>query len=117
MKPHVRAAVAAIALSHASGRKVSSVYSYLDSGYINIDALVSGNRVSGYDYTNSCHVGGNLPSLYHYGEGAHIDFKPKSDGKYGGYDYASSSHFEVTVKGKSADVYDYGESGYFSYSA
>ena len=116
MKPNVRAAVAAIALSHASGQKVSSVYSYSDSGYINIDASVNGNRVEGYDYSNGCHVDGNLPGLYHYGEGSHLDFNAKPGGKYDGYDYSSGSHFEVSVNGNSAEVYDFGASGFFSYS-
>ena len=69
MKPHVRAAVAAIALSHSRGRKVSSVFAYGGDGYVNIDVSINGSKVDGYDYSNGCHVGGNLPSLYHYGEG------------------------------------------------
>jgi len=116
MKDHVRAAVAAIALAHANRRKVSSVYAYSGGGYRNIDLSISGNRVSGYDYQARCHIDGNIPSLYHYGEGSHIDFKPKGNGKFDGYDYGSRSHFEVTVRGSSADVYDYGGSGYSSYS-
>lgn len=116
MKSNVRAAIAAIALSHATGRKVSSVFSYGGEGYISIDASVSGERVDGYDYTNGCYVDGNLPNLYHYGQGAHIDFKPKGNGQYDGYDYGSSCHFDVTVRGTNADVFDYGAGGYFSYS-
>ena len=115
MKPHVRAAIAAIALSHSTGRKISSVYDYSQSGYVNIDAAVQGNRVDAYDFTNSCNIDGNIPSLYHYGEGSHIDFK-LSGGKYQGYDYGSGSHFEVSVRGKNAELYDYGEGGFFSYS-
>lgn len=116
MKPHVRAAVAAIALSHSLNKKVSSVYSYTESGYVNIDISISGNTVNGYDYSNSCHIDGQLPGLYHYGESCHIDLKPKTNGKYDGYDYGASCHFEVTVRGTNADVYDFGASGYFSYS-
>src|ERR1700759_4727029 len=98
MKPHVRAAVAGIALSHANNKKISSVYAY-GAGYINIDADVSGDRVNGYDYFNGCHIDGTLPNLYHYGESAHLEFKPKGNGKYDGYDYGSSQHFEITVRG------------------
>jgi hypothetical protein len=116
MKDHVRVAMAAIALAYANRRKVSSVYCYSGGGYRDIDASVSGNCVSGYDYQAGCHVDGNIPSLYHYGESSHIDFKPKGDGKFDGYDYGSGSHFEVTVRGSNADVYDYGGSGYSSYS-
>ncbi len=116
MKPHVRAAIAGIALSHSSGRKISSIYAYAGGGYINIDASVNGSRVDGYDYTNGCHIDGNLPNLYHYGESAHLDFTPKGSGKYDGYDYGSGSHFEVTVRGNNAELYDYGAGGWFSYS-
>lgn len=115
MKPHVRAAVAAIALSHSASRKISSVYDYSQGKNLNIDVAIMGNRVKAYDYSNSCHIDGNIPSLYHYGEGAHIDFK-YTGGKYQGYDYGSGSHFEVSVRGNNADLYDYGESGFFSFS-
>ncbi|BAB48059.1 hypothetical protein [Mesorhizobium japonicum] len=116
MKPHVRAAVAAIALSHSSGRNVSSVYSYSELKYVNIDASVQGNVVDAYDYNNSCHIDGTLPSLYHYGQNSHIDLQPQSGGQYDGYDYGSNSHFELTVSGNSAELYDYGEGGFFSFS-
>jgi hypothetical protein len=69
MKPHVRAAVAALALSHNGNRKVSSVFAYGQGGYVNVEVSISNGRVSGYDYSNRCHFDGNLPNLYHYGEG------------------------------------------------
>jgi hypothetical protein len=116
MKENVRAAVAAIALSHSLGRKISAVYDYTSSGYRNVEMSVSHGHVQGYDYDASCHIDGNIPNLYHYGESSHLDFNSNGSGKYEGYDYGSSCHFEVTVKGSSADVYDYGASGYFSYS-
>jgi hypothetical protein len=116
MKDDVQAAVAAVALAHENHRKISSVFAYSGGGYRSIDVSISGNRVSGYDYQARCHIDGNIPSLYHYGERSHIDFKPKGNGKFDGYDYGSRSHFEVTVRGSSADVYDYGGTGYSSYS-
>ena len=116
MKPHVRAAVAAIALAHFSSRKVNSIYDYSDGVYKNIDAEINGGAVSGYDYGASCFIDGTIPSLYHYGESSFIDFTPKGNGKYDGYDYGSACFFEVTVNGNSAEVYDYGDPGYFSYS-
>lgn len=116
MKPHVRATVAAIALSHFNKGKVSSVYSYSESAYLNIDANVAGNRVDCYDYRNGCHCDGSIPSLYHYGESGHLDFNVKGSGNYSGYDYSTGSHFDIVVRGRSAEVYDYGTSSYFSYS-
>jgi hypothetical protein len=115
MKPHVRAAMAAVALSHATGCKISSVYSYSDGGYQNIDASVQGVNVSAFDYSNRCHIDGSLPNLYHHGERAHLELKP-SDNKYDGYDYGSSSFFEITVNRNNAELYDYGAGGWFSFS-
>ena len=83
---------------------------------MNIDVSFSGGQLSGYDYSNACHIDGSIPSLYHYGESSHIDFNPKGNGKYDGYDYGSGAHFDVTVRGNSVDLYDYGASGYFSFS-
>ena len=77
---------------------------------------VNGKTVTGYDYTNSCHVSGTLPNLYHYGQSAHINFNEVGDGTYNGYDYGSSCHFNVQVRSGNVQIYDYGESGYFSYS-
>ena len=116
MKPHVRAAVAAICISHNSKQKVSSVYDYSQSKYINIEVSVSNKKVEAYDYTNSCHIEGNMPSLYHYGNSHYLDLKQDSETKYSGYDYGSTCYFEITVKNKNCDIYDYGTGGYFSYS-
>lgn len=116
MKEHVRAALAASALAANSGQKISSIYSFSAGGYRMIDASVNDGRLTGYDYTAGCHFDGNLPSLYHYGEGCHLDLKPNGSGKYSGYDYGSGCHFEITVRGNGAEVYDYGAGGLFSYS-
>jgi hypothetical protein len=73
--------------------------------------------VNGYDYTNSCHISGTLPNLYHYGVSSHLQLTPSDSGTYNGYDYDTSSQFSVRVTGNRADIYDYGESAYFSYTA
>jgi hypothetical protein len=116
MKPHVRASMAATALSHALGRKISSVYDYSRSGYLSIDADVRGNNLTGYDYEKSAHISGSLDSLYHYGESSHLELKPKGGGQYSGYDYGSSAHFDIRINGNSAELYDYSASAWYSYS-
>lgn len=116
MRTDVRAAVAAISLSHSLNRKVSSVFGYRGEGWINVEIEVRGKRVDGYDYTNSCHIDGDIPDLYHYGQSAHIEFKPLGNNHYEGFDYGTSSHFEVKVQGQEAEVYDYGCGGYFEYA-
>lgn len=115
MRAHVQAAAAAIAIAHSSGRRVSGVAG--PHGAVNVEVTVRDGRVEGYDYTNGCHIDGNLPNLYHYGQSAHLELKPKEGGKYDGYDYGASCHFEVQVRGRNADVYSYGGGGWSSYSA
>lgn len=116
MSPETRAAVAAITLAHASGRKISSIYDYSGDGHRNLSASVTADQVNAYDYTSGCHISGRLSSVYHYGKGGHIEIKDKGNGKYGGYDYSSSSYFDVTISGKNVSLYDYGSSAYFNFS-
>ena len=103
-------------LSHTKGKSVSSLYDYGAGEYLNIAVGVSADRVQGYDYKSGAHFGGTLPSLFHYGESAHIELK-HSNGKYRGYDYGAGSHFEITVRGNSVDLFDFGTGHWFSYSA
>jgi hypothetical protein len=116
MQPHVRLAAAAIALSHATGKDVSSVYDYSQGKYLSIDASVKEDRVAAYDYGQRCHIDGSLPSLYHYGAGRALDLKTDKPAHYSGYDYDSSCHFEINIKGSNAEFYDYGEGKWFSFS-
>jgi hypothetical protein len=116
MKPNVRAAVAAIALSHALQAKVSSVYAYGSGEYINIEAEIDSGHLTAYDYSAGCHIDGDIPNLYHYGQSGHLEFKPEGGGRYTGYDYCSGSHFETKVTGTQASVYDYGEGSWFEFS-
>jgi hypothetical protein len=95
MKPHVRAAAAAAAISHAGGRRVLSLYDHSSQAEARVSASAIGNQVFGYDSTRECEFGGEIPSLYHYGEGAHLDLISKGEGGYGGYDHGSATHFDV----------------------
>jgi hypothetical protein len=118
IKPHVRAIIAATAISHATGKKLTSIYQYGgDSGHKSMSVDISGTKVTGYDYGTSSHFTGSIPSLYHYGEGCHVEFKDKGSGKYTGYVYGVGAHFEVTVKQKSASFYDYSGGGWTQFSA
>lgn len=117
IKPHIRAIIAATALSHTLGKKLTSIYQYGgDSGFKSVSIDISGKKVTGYDYTTGSHFSGTIPSLYHYGEGCHVEFKDKGGGKYTGFVYGEGGHYEVKVKGKSASFYDYGGSGWTEFS-
>lgn len=117
MKPSVRAAVAAIASAHSGNKNVTSVYSHAESSRRTITATVNGGSVTSYDHESSCHINGSLPSLYHYGVGAHITLNSNGSGSYNGYDYDTGSHFTVSVNGHAVQIYDHGESSHFAYSA
>lgn len=66
------------------------------------------------------HFGGNGHhdrfSLYHYGDGHHVDLNLKDGGKFDGYDYGGSAHFDGTVTngGPSVSLYDYGAGHHYS---
>ncbi|NNG74713.1 hypothetical protein HLI18_33830 [Rhizobium laguerreae] len=117
MKPSVRAAIAAIASAHSGDNNVGSVYSHSESSRRTITVTVNGSSVTSYDHESGCHINGSLPSLYHYGVGAHITLNPRGDGSYDGYDYDTGSHFTVSVSGHMVQIYDHGESSNFAYSA
>lgn len=117
IKPHLRAVIAATALCHALGRKVDAVYQYgSDSGYKSVTIEIDGSSVKGYDYDRSAFFEGNVPSLYDFADGCHVEFKPQGGGKYSGFVFGAGGHFEVTVKGQSASFFDYSGGGWTEYS-
>jgi len=116
MKPHVRAAAAAIALAHSRQAQISSIYSYAESSHRSIRVIVNGNRINAYDYARSCHITGQIGNLYDYGVSKNFNLRPTGTGAYNGYDYDSASHFTVRVNGRNVQVYDYEHSSHFNYS-
>lgn len=115
MKANVRAAVAAIIKAKATGNSTSAIYSYADSKHWQIQVSISGTSVQAYDYTSGCHIGGNIPNLYHYGQSSHVSLNDRGAGRFDGYDYGTSSHFSATVSGQSITIYDHEHSSHFSY--
>lgn len=116
MSPETRAAVAAITLAHASGRKISSIYDFSQGGHRSISVSVNNEQVRAYDYMSGCHIQGRLSSVYHYGRSGYIQIKGSSAGKYKGFDYTTSSHFQATVRGRNVSLYDYESGSYFNFS-
>ena len=95
-----------IAGALVSGRRPASIYDYSCGSYTSFSGTV-GKTVSVYDYDARCHIGGALPSLYHYGLRAHLSLNVAGE-KFTGYDYGTSSHFTGTVRGRLISFYDYG---------
>ena len=81
-----------------------------------MSGTVDHSKVSVYDHAKGCYLSGNLPSLFHYGENAHIQLVVGDGQKFKGFDYDTSSHFSGNVSGKSISLYDYEAGQYFNYS-
>lgn len=115
MKHHTRRAVAYIAGSLIAGIKKNSIFDYSTSSYNNFSNNSSGGHVSVFDYTQSCYVTGNLPTIFHYGDSHHISLNVNGT-NFKGFDYGASCHFSGSVNGNQIKIFDYGESSYFNYS-
>jgi hypothetical protein len=116
MDAELRRAVAYIAGRMISGSTATSVYDYDAGSYFSIDGEVSTSRVNVFDYSRSCYLDGNPPSLYDYGRGQFFGLELKVAQKFSGYDYGSSSFFDGEVKGETISIYDYGTGNYHDYS-
>lgn len=103
MKSQTRRAVAYIAARLISGRNSGSVYDYSISSHVSFSATISDNRISAYDYDQSCHIGGSLPNLYHYGNSAHLSLTIAGT-HFKGYDYDTSSHYSGKINGRSISI-------------
>lgn len=114
MKDNTRRAIAYVAL-RAAGKTGSSVFDYSVSSHFNFTGSVEEGRVSIFDYTSGCHITGNLPSLFHYGNGTHLSLK-LDEGRFSGFDYGTSSHFSGTFSESRVSLFDYSTSTYFNYS-
>lgn len=115
MKAELRRGIAYIAQRVVRGDNISAVFDYESSTYYQFSGEVSGTHVNVYDYDRRCFLGGNIPSLYDYGEGSF--FECKIDGnRVTGYDYESGSFYEATVSGQNVSIYDYDVGTFFNYS-
>lgn len=85
------------------------------ASYYQFSGDVSPSSVNVYDYDRGCFIGGDLPSLYDYGEGSFVEFKANGN-RVDGYDYGSGSFYEATVDAREVSIYDYGAGAYFSFS-
>jgi hypothetical protein len=116
MRPHTRRAVAYIAGRLVSGREATAVYDYSERRYVHFSGEVSEDAANVYDYEERCHIGGSLPSLFHYGNRRHIQCNRSGTQVIDGFDYDTNRHFNVNVSGQAVSVYDYEHGQYFNYS-
>ena len=115
MKSDTRRAVAYIVGRAVSGKSSSSVYDFQEGGHHNFSGNVSAVAANVYDYDSSCHIGGQLTSLYHYGHGAHVQIKLNGT-RFAGFDYDEAQHFSGDVRGSAVTLFDHATGTHYHYS-
>lgn len=99
----------------ASGSQAGAVYDYSEGAYFNFSGDVGTGNVNVFDYEQGCHISGSLQSLFHYGNGRHIQLTVEG-GHFSGFDYNSGRHFNGNVQGNNISLFDYEHGQYFNYS-
>src|SRR5665213_467274 len=98
MEPNIRACVAFVVASVATGKTGSGIYDISRSKFITISGNVVNGSANVYDHDRGCSFGGTLPSLYDHGTNASIDLRVKGSG-FEGYDHGAKCNFNGTVNG------------------
>lgn len=115
MDDGTRADIAYIAGRLISRRQASSVFDYTKAKYVIISGTVNDNNISIFDHNRSCHIAGNVSSLFDYGRGAHLSLTINGQ-NFSGFDYSGGGHFAGTVNGTSITIFDYANSKNYIYS-
>jgi hypothetical protein len=115
MEQHVRAAMAATAIAHHTGRRIAFIVDVSQNTRHCIGAMVTGKRVNGYDFSLSCHFNGNIPHIYHFADQRYVDLEPRGDGLYDGFDHGSKMPFVIRVADCEAEVRDGSDDGLHRY--
>lgn len=114
MLPHTRAMVAAATFAFIAGRKVAGVYDHAAARHLRIAAEARGEHLQGYDGDRNARFGGTLPELYDASDKAHVSIE--IDGQTArGHDRGSASDWSVTVTERQVQLYDHGESAWFTF--
>lgn len=119
MEPGLRASIAYVAGRLVAGRDAAGVYDYGRSRFVSLRGLLDEREINVYDQERGCFLHGNVHgsrySLFHHGEGHHVDLELDRD-VFRGYDHRSACFFEGRVHARSIVLFDTEENGYFEYS-
>ncbi len=114
MSPHTRAMVAAAAHAFIIGKKVAGLYDHATKRHLRIAAEARGEHLQGYDGDRDARFGGTLPELHDAVSKASVSLE--IEGATGrGFDRSSSSHYEVTVSDRQAQLFDHSENLWFAF--
>lgn len=114
MLAHTRAIVSAAAYAFVTRRKVAGIYDHQTKRDLRIGAESRGNQLQGFDGDRSAKFAGTLPELYDAGDNAFVSFEIEGT-KVKGYDRRSSSAYEANVTDQRVQLYDYGQSEWFTF--
>lgn len=114
MLAHTRAIVSAAAYAFVTRRKVAGIYDHLTKQDLRIAAESRGDQVQGYDGDRSAKFALTLPELYDSGDNSFVSFEVEGT-KVKGYDRRSSSAYEALVTDQRVQLYDYGQSEWFTF--
>ena len=114
MAPHIRALAAASAFALIRGGKVAGVYDHAGARHLRIAAEARGEHLQGYDGDRDSRFGGTLPELYDAAGKIYVSLEIEGETARG-YDRASSSAFSITLGERQVQLYDHGESAWFTF--
>ncbi|WP_151893884.1 hypothetical protein [Patiriisocius marinistellae] len=119
MKGNSRGSIAFIVDKLVNKGNSTTIYDNAESTYLSYNGIVEPESIDLYDYANGCYISGrksdDMFTLFHFGEGNHIDLKIDGN-KFTGFDYSSDSYFKGIIKESSISVFDYGEGTDFNYA-
>ena len=114
MYPQTRAMIAAVSFAIVTGKKVAGLYDHSAGRDLQIAAECRGNQVQGFDGDRAAKFGGTLPEIHDAGDNAFVSFEVEGQNVQG-YDWRSSQFYTAQVSGGLVQVYDHGQSLWFSY--
>ena len=92
MAPEHRYMVAFLDASLNAGKTFTHVFDHDAGREIPVGGVVRPDRVEVIEGAGGARIAGTPQALFHSGSGSHIQLALE-DGGFGGYDYASKSHF------------------------
>ncbi|ATE65996.1 hypothetical protein [Rhizorhabdus dicambivorans] len=114
MSPQTCAMAVAAAYALISGRKLAGLYDHAAARHLRIAAEARGEHLQGYDGDRDARFGGTLPEIYDAGSKVFVSME--IDGATArGHDRGSSTDYSITVGERQAQLYDHGESQWFSF--
>lgn len=106
--------IAAAAFAFITGKKVAGMHDHASGKDRRIAAEARGEQLQGYDGDRASGFGGALPDLYDAGTSSFVALQIEGQTAQG-FDHLSSTAFTAEVSDTRAQIYDHGESAWFTF--